>query len=122
MAVELIRPGADQEDKNPGGTAAVKEESGTSEDYIEATTAFIIFIRDDGTVIMTPNLSTPIVSARQPSINEVYSSCGIVMKDIRNQESAAMAAQFVVNRQMQMAAEMRDAQLSQQALKGLKLT
>jgi len=44
------------------------------------------------------------------------------MKDIRNQESAAMAAQFVVNRQMQMAAEMRDAQLSQQALKGLKLT
>lgn len=112
---KLTIPG--QEDQNPGGTKTEAAEA----DFIEAKTAFIIFTQDDGTVVMTPDLNTPVVSERQPNINEVYSACGIVMKDIRNQESGALAAQFVVNRQMQLAAQMRDAQLSQQALQGIKL-
>lgn len=78
-------------------------------------------MQDDGTVVMTPDLNTTIVTERSPQINEIFSACGVVMKDIQNQETAALSAQFVMNAQMQMAAKMRDAQLNAQAMQGLKL-
>ena len=122
---ELIVPG--QPEKNPGGTK-ISTELGTTDpqaeqakDFIEAKTAFIIFVQDDGTVVMTPDLNTAIVTDRAPQINEIYSACSVVMKDIQNQETAALATQFVMNAQMQMAAKMRDAQLNAQAMSGLKL-
>lgn len=121
---KLILPG--QPEKSPGGTE-ISTEPGTAEtqaeqpEFIEAKTAFIIFVQDDGTVVMTPDLSTTIVTERAPTINEIFSACGVVMKDIQNQETAALSAQFVMNAQMQMAAKMRDAQLNAQAMQGLKL-
>ena len=90
-------------------------------EVVEAKTAFIVYIQEDGTTVMSPDITLNVVTDRAPMINEVYSACGVVMKDIQNQETAALATQFVMNAQMQMAAKMRDAQLNAQAMSGLKL-
>lgn len=111
----LVKPG---EETSPGGTKATETQEA---EVVEAKTAFVVFIKDDGSVVMSPDLNLPIVSERQPTINEVYSACALVMKDIQNQETAVLAAQHTVNAQMQMAQRMHDAQMNQQALRGLQL-
>lgn len=57
--------------------------------FVEAKTAFIVYIKDDGSTGVSTDIDIPLVVERAPTINEIYSAVGIIQKDIQREEAVA---------------------------------
>lgn len=91
-----------------------------TEENLEYAAAFLILIGRDGTYEFEPDINRPITVDRQPTSSEVKGSMSAVLSDIHVQETALLTANTTVGAQMQMAMQMRDAQVNQGILQGMK--
>ena len=66
-------------------------------EFIEAKTAFLIYITEDGKVAVSTDLNAPIVTERAPTQNELWSAVATIKKDIETSEAAVAAAQLTVS-------------------------
>ena len=92
--------------------------SDTTEDPVYTATkyAFMIYANDDGSVVMTPDVSLPIVTEREPTPAEVRNACETVSTDMDRQRIAVDVANMTVGLLMQnMAAAQQQAQAAKMA-------
>lgn len=92
-------------------------ESNGSAPVVKAKTAFLIYIEDNGQVMLTPDTSTPLDIERLPHPDEVTGAVYAVLVNLQAQQGAA----HTVNGMMQMGSAMAQAQQNQHLLKDLKL-
>lgn len=86
---------------------------------LDYAAAFLILIGKDGAYEFEPDINRPITVDRPPTSSEVKGSLAAVLSDIQVQETAILAANTTVGAQMQMAMQMRDAQINQGILQGM---
>jgi hypothetical protein len=70
----------------------------------EARTAFLVYIQNDGQVMLTTDISTPLITERQPAPDEVLGALAAVNANLNAQQAAAHtmnAMQMVTNQMMQ---------------------
>ena len=87
-----------------------------------AVTAFLVIINEDGTVLVTGDVNTPLRLQRFPSSDEIYSGCAVAQKSIAAQETAARTQQVMMQAAQQMQQQamqaQQEAQIRQQLAKG----
>lgn len=64
--------------------------------FIEAKTAFIIYIDKDGLVAVSTDLNAPIVIDAPPTPHELWSAVASVKKNIESMETAMQTAQITL--------------------------
>jgi hypothetical protein len=109
--------------------ARQQDQSETKEEVIEATTAFLIYVRKDtGQIVMTHDINAPVVAERGPNHDEVYGTLQVIIKDLVANQNAGLTAQAVMQMQqalMQQAMQQQSAEADpnvQEALKSFQKT
>jgi hypothetical protein len=103
-AVDLSERQAKQQENKP-------EEQ---EEVIPATTAFLIYIREDnGQIVMTHDINAPVVAKRSPNHDEVYGTLQVILKDLVANQNAGMTANAVLQMQKELANQMMQQQQAQ---------
>jgi hypothetical protein len=81
------------------------------------TTAFMAYMDTEGQWVITPDINTSIIPAREPTPDEMYACACIVQKDFSAQAAAQatvtlqmMQAQAIANQQANMAMQQKLAQ------------
>jgi len=69
---------------------------------IQAKTAFILYLLEDGSVGLSNDLDAPITVEGLPSQNDVWTAVSSVKRNIEATEIAAQAAQMTLSAQMQL--------------------
>lgn len=93
---------------------AKQEEKPTEPEVIEATTAFLIYIRkDNGQIVMTHDINAPVVAERGPNQDEVYGTLAVIQKDLVANQNAGMTASAVLQMQQELAKQMMQQQAAQ---------
>lgn len=82
----------------------------------KVTTAFLLVYKD-GRWMATPDVSTPLVLAREASTDDIWDGCTKVVRDIDISETA----QAVVGFQQQLAMQMAQQRQAQKIAQGLQL-
>ena len=87
-----------------------KPEEPVEPQIIDAATAYLVIIKKDGSTFVSPDINIPLTIDRTVSSEEIYASSQVIVKDITVNETAMLAAQHVMNAQMQLARQIQDAQ------------
>ena len=101
-----------------GQTTPAPEETKVLEG-VSATAAFLLYLDKDGNVVMSPDINIAITTERTPTIHEIKGALQTVLDDLRTQETAILAAQHVVNMQMQLGRAAQEARMNQQIMNQL---
>jgi hypothetical protein len=88
---------------------------------IKARYAYLVFCTEEGQIAVSPDINIPLTVEKQPTLQEIKGSASVVLADIAKEETAVLAAQHVLNGQQQMARQMMEQQMNQQALSGKNL-
>ena len=83
---------------------------------VEAESAFLVLIHKGGQTVVTPDITTAVITERQATVNEIYHCALDIAKDIEKEESAMLVAQHVLNAQMQLARQVQEAQANAQVM------
>jgi hypothetical protein len=93
-------------------------------EFIDATTAFLVYWTKEGEVMIAPDVNSPIVVDRPPTATEVWAACGTIQKDIAGQQTAFQAAQTTSQLLPQVMAQLgrqaMEAQQNQQIMSKIK--
>lgn len=92
---------------------APEEESGP---VLDVQTAFIVFLTKEGTYAASADINIPVVPERAATGNDMLLGCMSVQNEIVVQNTAAVAAEMVVMRQMQLAQQAMQARQNQEIL------
>jgi hypothetical protein len=84
--------------------------------YTAAKTAFLIYINDDSSVVVNPDINMPIVTEREPTPDEIWIAVATIKRDIEREQTALLTAQHTVNAQMQIAQQLQERQLNAQVM------
>jgi hypothetical protein len=107
-----------------GKPEAAKPEAPEVPEFIDATTAFLVYWTKEGEVMIAPDLNAPIVIDRPPTATEVWAACGTIQKDIAGQQTAFQAAQTTAQIMPQVMAQLgrqaMEAQQNQQIMSKIK--
>lgn len=83
----------------------------------DVTTAFMAYMDTDGQWVITPDINTSVIPAREPTPDEMYACACIVQKDFAAQAAAQatvtlqmMQAQAIANQQANMVMQQKLAQ------------
>lgn len=90
-------------------------------EVVEARSAFLVFITDDGLYGVSSDINIPITTKRPATQPEIKAALSVTLDTMNNQEVAIQAAQQVMNMQMQVAQAVKNAQDSQAVLGKLDL-
>lgn len=110
-----------------GQTQPNQEEAPPDQTFVEAKTAFLIYLLEDGSVVMNPDINIPIVIENPPTQKEVLDAVTSVKRDIEAAQLAIQTAQLTLNNlpmalmqfQAQMQQSLQNAQIAA-ALRGEK--
>jgi hypothetical protein len=83
---------------------------------VEAETAFLVFIEEDGTPKISLDINAPVTAKETATIPQVKRALSELLDDISTQEMAARIASGILQAQMQMAHQMQQQQEAQAAL------
>ncbi len=89
-----------------------------SEDAPRVTTAFLVLVQPDGQVVATSDMSTRFYSERAANVNDMYSGCQLVVRDI---QASITSQHTIAMMQQQMEAARQQAMAAQLNGRGLKL-
>jgi hypothetical protein len=91
-----------------------QEEETKEPEVIEATTAFLIYIRaDNGQIVMTHDINAPVSPARAPNHDEVYGTLSVIMKDLIANQNAGLTANAVLQMQQELGRQMMQQQAAE---------
>lgn len=76
------------------------------------STAFLVYVEPTGRVIVTDDLSTPIIPSRKPGLDDILGAAANVQTEIAARKTADMAAQATVLTQLATAQRMQAQSLS----------
>lgn len=88
-------------------------------EIVPAVTAFIVYMTEDGRVLVDANLDSPIAAQRPPTFDDIYGMCSNTLKDVQNTDAAIKSANAVLNGMMQINKQMAEAQQSAQIQEAL---
>lgn len=88
--------------------------------FVEAKTAFLIYLLEDGSVAMNPDINIPIVVERAPTQREVLEAVSTVKREIEQTQQAVQVTQLVLSNlpmalvqfQQQMQQSLQNAQIA----------
>lgn len=99
-----------------------KPEADKEPEVIPTDTAFLVYRRvDNGQIVMTHDINTPIQVRRSPNHDDVYMMMQVIIKDMMAAQIAALSVQGNLQAQQQMAQQMMspaEAAAMQAAFKG----
>lgn len=96
-------------------------ETPPEQEFIEAQSAFLVYRTAEGQVVLTPNINAAITVERQPTMNEIYSACTVITKDITTQETAQTMVAFMNAAAQRAMSDQQNTQIMQQLQKGPKI-
>ena len=82
-----------------------------SDEPLAVDTAFLVYRRiDNGQIVMTHDINTPIKVHRSPNHDDVYMMMSVILKDMMAAQTAALTVQGNMNAQQQMAQQLMNPQ------------
>lgn len=84
--------------------------------YTAAKTAFLVYINDDNSVVVNPDINLPIVTQREPTPDEIWIAVSVVKRDIEREQQALLTAQHTINAQLQIGKQIQEQQQSAQIM------
>ena len=84
--------------------------------FTAARTAFLVYIKDSGEVVISGDINLPIVTEREPTPHEIFNALSTVLKDIVRDETAVQAANVVIAQQMSLMRQAQDMQQNAQIM------
>jgi hypothetical protein len=74
--------------------SATRQRKTEAPEAIQAEYAYMVYVRkDNGQVVITPDLNVPVSMERPPTTDEIFMTTQVIIKDIVGQQYAAMTAQ-----------------------------
>lgn len=97
-----------------------KEEDETK--VVEAEIAFLVFRTKEGQHGISPDINVPMTTERTANMAEIKAAMHDVLDSVNNDQTAQLAAQYMMQMQMQIARQVQEAELNRQMAQGLKLS
>lgn len=82
-----------------GGTAtkarqAEREEAQKAPEVVPVDTAFLVYRKTTGEIVMTQDINTPVVPNRPPNLDDVFSMSSVIVKDLNAQTVVGVLQQL----------------------------